>query len=222
MPYPTRLLNDGEEIAFDLKPHWWFFAREIFVGVPLFFIGMLILTGLSGDVQKYTGYIWGIGLLVFAIWLGIEYLNWQFTYFVGTSDRVVYRTGVIAKHGVEIPLERINNINFHQRVWERIIGAGDLEIESAGRDGQTKFDNVRHPDGVQQEIYRLMEANAKKRASWQGPGPFAAPAPAPAATPAPAPPDVADQLHKLADLRDRGAITDDEYNAKKAELLDRM
>ena len=219
MPYPKKLLNDGEEIAFDLKPHWWFFAREIVVGVPLFIIGMLILTGLEGDAQKYTGYIWGIGVLVFAIWLGIEFLNWQFTYFVGTTDRVVFRTGVIAKHGVEIPLERINNINFHQRIFERVIGAGDLEIESAGRDGQTKFDNVRHPDGVQQELYRLMEANAKRRASWQGQPQAAA---APAAAPAPPPPDVADQLHKLADLRDRGAITDDEYNAKKAELLDRM
>jgi uncharacterized membrane protein YdbT with pleckstrin-like domain len=218
MPYPKKLLNDGEEIAFDLKPHWWFFAKEIMVGVPLFLIGMLILIGLDDDAQKYTGWVWGIGTVVFAIWLGIEYLNWQFTYFVGTSDRVVFRTGVIAKHGVEIPLERINNINFHQRIWERIIGAGDLEIESAGRDGQTRFDNVRHPDGVQQELYRLMEANAKRRASWQAQGA----APAAAAPAAPAAPDVADQLHKLADLRDRGAITEDEYNAKKAELLDRM
>ena len=80
------------------------------------------------------------------------------TYFVVTSRRVIYRTGVIAKRGVEIPLERVNNINFHQRIIDRIIGAGDLDIESAGKDGQSHFDFIRHPDGVQHEIYRQMEA----------------------------------------------------------------
>ena len=92
------------------------------------------------------------------MWLGLKYLQWRMTYFVVTSRRVIYRSGVISKRGVEIPLERINNINFHQRLIDRIIGAGDLDIESAGKDGQSHFDFIRHPDGVQHEIYRQMEA----------------------------------------------------------------
>ena len=68
-------------------------------------------------------------------------------------------------------MERINNINFHQGMFERFIGAGDLDIESAGKDGQSHFDDVWHPDGVQQELYRQMEANAKKRAGWANPVP---------------------------------------------------
>ena len=87
----------------------------------------------------------------------LKYFQWTMTYFVVTDRRVIYRTGVLSKKGVEIPLERINNINFHQRVIDRIIGAGDLDIESAGRDGQSHFDFVRHPDGVQHEVYRQME-----------------------------------------------------------------
>ena len=121
----------------------------------------------------------------------------------------------MAKRGVEIPMERINNINFHQGVWERIIGAGDLDIESAGKDGQSHFDDVWHPDGVQQELYRQMEANAKKRASWSNPG-------AAAAAPAAAAPTVPEQLQQLADLRDRGVITAAEFETKKAQLLERM
>ena len=113
-----------------------------------------------------------------------------------------------------------NNINFHQGIFERIIGAGDLDIESAGRDGQSHFDNVWHPDGVQQELYRQMEANAKKRAGWSNPGRAAA-APAPAAA-APAPPTIPEQLQQLADLRDRGVITAAEFETKKAQLLERM
>jgi hypothetical protein len=45
-------------------------------------------------------------------------------------------------------------------------------------------------------------------------------APAPAAAPPAAPqPDLADQLRKLADLRDAGVLTDDEFAAQKAKLL---
>ncbi|MET0275857.1 MAG: SHOCT domain-containing protein, partial [Acidimicrobiia bacterium] len=118
--------------------------------------------------------------------------------------------------GVEIPLERINNINFHQRLIDRLIGAGDLDIESAGRDGQSHFDFVRHPDGVQHEVYRQME----KRNMPQN---FMQPAPATTPTaPAAAPPSVPEQIEQLAQLKAQGHITDAEYEQKKAELLDRM
>ncbi len=113
---------------------------------------------------------WGVLALVWAGWLGLRYLNWNFTHFVVTTNRVIFRTGVLAKHGVEIPMDRISNINFHQTIWERVIGAGDLEIESAGRDGQTKFNDVWHPDAVQQALYQEMEDHARTRASWAGGG----------------------------------------------------
>ena len=130
---------------------------------------------------------------------------------------MIFRTGVLAKRGVEIPMERINNINFHQGIWERIIGAGDLDIESAGKDGQSHFDDVWHPDGVQQELYRQMEANAKKRAGWATRRGAAPPRRAGAARAT-----IPEQLQQLADLRDRGVITAAEFEAKKAQLLERM
>ena len=221
MPYPKKLLNEGESVALDLRPHWWFFSKHIASGIPLFIVGGFIFSMKSGGAQKALLVVWGIGAVVWAAWLAQKYLEWNFTHFVVTDDRVIYRTGVLAKRGVEIPMERINNINFHQGIWERIIGAGDLDIESAGRDGQSHFDDVWHPDGVQQELYRQMEANAKKRAGWSNPGVVAPPsAPAPAA--ASAPPTVPEQLQQLADLRDRGVITSAEFETKKAQLLERM
>lgn len=214
MPYPKKLLNEGEDVALDLRPHWWFFWKHIMGGIALFVLIVLILFGLEGGFQKFLSISWGIVALVWAVWLVTRYLNWNFTHFVVTSDRVIYRTGVLAKRGVEIPMERINNINFHQGIWERIIGAGDLEIESAGKDGQSKFTDVWHPDGVQQEVYRQMEANARKRASWHG-GHGAAPAPAASSS-------IPDQINQLAQLRDQGHITPEEFEAKKAQLLERM
>jgi uncharacterized membrane protein YdbT with pleckstrin-like domain len=218
MPYPKHLVNDGEKVELDLRPHWWYFSRHIWTGIPLFVL-LILLFQVHGNVRKYFGYLVIALVLVWAVWLAYEYLQWQFTYFVVTDQRVVFRTGVIGKHGVEIPLERINNINFNQNIWNRVIGAGDLEIESAGREGQTKFDNVRHPDGVQQEIYRQMETNARRQAAWSAP----APAPAPAqATATAVGPSIAEQIQQLALLRDQGHISAAEFEAKKADLLSRM
>ena len=158
MPYPDNLIQEGETLALDLRPHWWFFSRNILTGIPLAIILIVVLNSGTDWISKYGGILVGLVTVAWAVWLGLEYLKWRMTYFVVTSRRVIYRSGVISKRGVEIPLERINNINFHQRLIDRIIGAGDLDIESAGKDGQSHFDFIRHPDGVQHEIYRQMEA----------------------------------------------------------------
>ena len=105
-------------------------------------------------------------MLVYAGFVVEKYFAWTYTHFVLTDRRVISRSGIVSKRGTEIPLDRINNIDFSQRIWERVIGAGDLDIESAGKDGQSHFENVRHPDMVQQEIYRQMEVNSRRQATW--------------------------------------------------------
>jgi membrane protein YdbS with pleckstrin-like domain len=215
MAYPDNLIQEGETLALDLRPHWWYFSRNIFTGIPLAIILILVLSSDTDWISKYGGILVGIVAIAWACWLALEYFKWRMTYFVVTSRRVIYRTGVFAKRGVEIPLERVNNINFHQRIIDRLIGAGDLDIESAGKDGQSHFDFIRHPDGVQHEIYRQMEARNMPVAMM-------APPPAAAAPAAPAAADVPGQIEQLARLRDQGHITDAEYEAKKSELLGRM
>lgn len=216
MGYPANLVQEGETVALDLRPHWWYFSRNILTGIPLAIILIVVLSQLEGDgwATSSLRLLVGVVTLAWAVWLGLEYLQWRMTYFVVTSRRVIYRSGVISKRGVEIPLERINNINFHQRLIDRIIGAGDLDIESAGKDGQSHFDFIRHPDGVQHEIYRQMEVRNMPVAMAQ---------PAPAAA-APVQPGAAvpEQIEQLARLRDQGHITDAEFETKKAELLQRM
>ena len=197
MPYPRHLINEGENVALDLHPHWWYFSKHILTGIPLVILLIGVLS-LSGSVQTVAAWTWAILAVIWAVWLLAKYVQWQYTHFVVTDDREIFRTGLLAKHGVEIPLERINNINFHQRIFERLIGAGDLDIESAGREGQSHFEDVRHPDGVQQEIYRQMEAPAGSAAS------------------------IPEQIEQLAALRDKGHITAEEYETKKNALLDRM
>jgi uncharacterized membrane protein YdbT with pleckstrin-like domain len=222
VPYPERLLNEGEEIALDLHPHWWFFVREILSGAVLLLVFVFVLALFDGSIEQALSWVVGIAFLVWAVWLVMAFVKWRTTYFVVTSERVVYRTGVFARHGVEIPLDRINNINFHQGIIERIVGAGDLEIESAGEEGRTTFDNVWHPDGVQQEVYRQMKGREhRQHAALREELGFAAQATAAQANAAQGA-TVPEQLEQLASLRDRGIITPEEFEAKKSELLGRM
>jgi membrane protein YdbS with pleckstrin-like domain len=213
MPYPDQLLQDGETLALDLRPHWWYFSRNILTGIPLFILFVLVQQLDGGTFKNVSNWFVAAVLIAWAVWLGLKYMKWRNTFFVVTSRRVIYRSGVISKRGVEIPLERINNINFHQRLIDRMIGAGDLDIESAGRDGQSHFDFIRHPDGVQHEIYRQMEARNMPVGVASPPPVVVAPPPGVA---------VPEQIEQLARLRDQGHITDAEFEAKKAELLDRM
>jgi len=203
MPYPKHLINEGETVALDLNPHWWYFSKHIITGIPLL-LSLVGILALDGDLRKYLGYLWGALAIVWAVWLLIKFLSWKFTHFVVTSDRLIYRHGVLAKRGVEIPLERVSNINFEQGIFERMIGAGDLQIDSAGKEGQSYFSNIRHPDGVQQEIYRQMEGYDRKKAGWSAPQGSAA-----------------DEIEKLAGLRDRGVISAEEFEIKKTQLLER-
>lgn len=225
-PYPPKLINEGETVVLDLKPHWWFFWKHIVAGLILLVVVFLWAgtLGVDNSISKTTI---SLGILLYLAFVVVKYFTWTYTHFVLTDRRVISRSGIVSKRGTEIPLDRINNIDFSQRLWERVIGAGDLSIESAGKDGQSHFENVRHPDMVQQEIYRQMEVNARRQAGWQGEAVAAharrsmPPVSAIPVSDAPVP-DITEQIAKLAALRDSGAITTEEYEAKKSELLDRM
>ena len=95
----------------------------------------------------------GIALLFFLK----RYSEWITTDFVLTSDRLIFRKGVLSRQGREIPLERINDISFHQGLFDRVIGAGDLTVESAGERGQETLRMVPRPEELQREIYRQMK-----------------------------------------------------------------
>ena len=119
---------------------------------------------------------------------------------------------MIAKKGIEIPLERINTVFFNQTIFERMLGAGDLSIESGGETGKESFSDVRKPSAVQNEIYRQMELNNSRMYSGRAPGEAA---PAAAAS-------IPEQIDQLDDLRKRGVFSEAEFAEKKAELLRRM
>lgn len=216
MPYPESELHASEELILDLHPHWWFFAKSV--------AGLAVAVVLAIFILA-QGWSWAnvpVALFVFGtlVWFVQRYIAWISTHFVLTSDRVIFRSGIISKHGIEIPLERINTIFFHQRIFERILGLGDLEIESASKDGAQRFEDIQNPSGVQNEIYQQMEANEIKSAR-RAAGAIVE-AQAGAGRPVDGGVSIPDQIAQLGKLRDSGVLTEEEFQAKKAQLLDRM
>jgi uncharacterized membrane protein YdbT with pleckstrin-like domain len=205
MPFPKKYLNANETIALDMHPHWWYFSEPAFALLGSIVLGIVVLlkTDAGTNGRKVLGLVALAALVLTAIWLVIRYLNWLTTNFVITSNRLIFRHGVIGKSGIEIPLERVNNVNFNQSVFERILGAGDLLIESGGEDGQQRFTDIRHPAQVQNLVHAQMEGHFQKRASY---------VPPPTG-------DVTEQLERLEGMLQRGTLTQEEFDAQKAKLL---
>ena len=206
MPYPKKNLNANETIALDMHPHWWYFAEAAFALLGSIVLGIIVATQTDGDTNaRKAGTIVALALLVgTALWLVVRYLKWITTNFVITSHRLIFRQGVVAKSGIEIPLERVNNVNFSQSVFERMLGAGDLLIESGGEDGQQRFTDIRKPDKVQNLIHAQAEGAISRR---MGGGAAAAGG------------TVAEQLERLEGMLQRGTLTQEEFDAQKRKLL---
>ncbi|MCB1000807.1 MAG: PH domain-containing protein [Acidimicrobiales bacterium] len=206
MTFAQKNLNSNETIALDLHPHWWYFAGPVATLIVSIVVGIVLLAsdvdGTAGDVLRIVIIA---ALVVSAAWVVVRYLKWMTTHFVITSHRLIFRTGVLAKSGIEIPLERVNNVNFNQTVFERMLGAGDLLIESGGEDGQSRFSDIKHPDQVQGLIHAQMELVAERRAGY-------------GARPASGG-SVADDLERLEGMLQRGTLTPEEFEAQKRRLL---
>ena len=206
MAFPRRLLIDGEELVLDLRPHWIALAGPVFVTLLVVAAWIFLLPNLpKGAVHDFLYWaLVGGGILVL-VWYPVRHaVRWATSHFVVTSDRVIHRTGLVAKDSMEVPLEAINDVRFHQSIAERMIGAGDLIIESAGERGRQLFSDIRKPEEVQRTIYHQGELNQQRMARGGR---------------APAAPSATSELERLADLRARGVLTEEEFQAQKARIL---
>jgi uncharacterized membrane protein YdbT with pleckstrin-like domain len=200
--YPTKLLNPNESIVLDLHPHWRIFLAPIgllLVGLAAVFVVVNVLR----PAEPMLDYASGIPVAIALVWFGYRFTVWKTTHFVVTSDRVIYRSGVVSKAGQNIPLERINNVAFSQSILERMLRVGDLTIESAGETGRQIFSDVYNPSAVENRIYAEIEGS-KERDEKRAAGHSVS---------------VGDELQKLEQLRRDGVITDAEFQSQKARLL---
>ncbi len=248
MAYLDNLLASGEQPIRREHQHWFVVVADaryaIFAWLAA--LALLILAGAVPNDAGGQGLRQVIGYAVLALviggllYFGWQVLRWQNEEFVVTTRRVLQMEGVVNKRVVDSSLEKINDAVLSQSLFGRMFGFGDLDILTASESGISRLRMLRQADDFKRamlEAKHELELELSGARPMPGPAirtgapamtPIPTPAPAPAATPpAPTPAsmsadDVTRTLANLADLRDRGAISAEDYEAKKSDLLRRL
>ncbi len=135
-------------------PHW----KMLIVPVLAFLLTVGIATFLAALVRNQSWASWGwlalaaLGVVA-AVWFTVvPVIRWRTTHFVVTSRRVLVREGVLSRHGIDIPMSRINSVQFRHTVLERMLGCGTLIIESAS-DEPLEFEDIPGVERVHALLY---------------------------------------------------------------------
>jgi hypothetical protein len=250
MSYADGLLSTGERIIYRNKQHPFIFvwgARYTILALIIAFLLFVLRSGLgsdgaSGTLASILGLVTVVlffGGLAVAGWTALRYVNQEY---VLTNRRVIQVEGVLNRSATDSSLEKINDALLSQSIFGRMFDFGDLTVLTASEGGIEKMRMIRSPI-----VYKKKMLDAKheyevdmERSGWAASPPIrdgataatggtgagvgaAAPAAGVAtASGRPDPDEVTRTLASLADLRDRGAISPAEYEAKKAELLGRL
>jgi membrane protein YdbS with pleckstrin-like domain len=151
---------------------------------------------------------------VFALWGLWGLLLLRANEYVLTDHRLILQTGVFAKRSMDSRLDKVNNVEHRQTLWGRILGFGDLEIDTASETGAALFPRIQRPLDFKRAILGAVE---DYRARLLRPFPAAAPAPPPAPGTPPA-----ERIRQLKALLDDGLISPQEFEAKRRQLLEEI
>jgi membrane protein YdbS with pleckstrin-like domain len=208
MRYPERLLTEDEDILRQFRPHW-----RVLLPVLGWAMASAALAGMAFRAldRPWREAAIAAALLLWVVLSARPLFRWWFTNYVLTTERIVVRRGMIARTGTEIPLEQITNVLFSQSVVERLLGYGDVALESAGEQGRSELHDIPDPEAFQQEVY---EARELRHLHFRGSGHAGA-----AGGVSRGESDPIGALERLADLRERGHLTDAEFEAGKRRLL---
>jgi uncharacterized membrane protein YdbT with pleckstrin-like domain len=224
MSYAESLLAKDERILFEGRQHWLAPLSDARNALLILLVGVILVL-LEHQVLHWSQLIVYAGLLVMLValvWIGIVYFSWRAEEYIITTRRVLKVEGLLDKKSGDSSLDKINDAVLKQGLLARMFHYGDLEILTANDDAIDRYQMLAHVVDFKKA---MLNAKNTLEDGYRGPG-------APAITQVPAAPaapnrasssdDVTATLAKLADLRDKGAITPAEYEQKKAELLGRI
>jgi uncharacterized membrane protein YdbT with pleckstrin-like domain len=216
MSYLESLMSTAETVQVVRRTHWISLVRA----AVLYGLSIAVLVLASGIGFGYANQKVGdaVGVLLLILVLLPLYLlvrdvaQWYSRIYVVTTRRVMQMSGVLNKRVSDSNLDKVNDVVLTQSVVGRILGYGDIEIITGSDVGVDVFQRIEAPV----EFKRVMLDNkedfdtlARMTAQQlrEPPGDDE---------------DVPTALDRLASLRDRGVISEDEFEAKKAELLARL
>ena len=229
--YADTLLSQGEVVALRTRQHWIAPLVEARYPILVFIAAIVVFvidSNLTGTIHDLLGYVALVGVVVGVLWTGFIFWRWSAEDYIVTNRRVLKVEGILNKHSADSSLEKINDAVLDQSVLGRMFGFGDLDILTANEDSVDRYRTLHDPTGFKKTM--LDQKNNLEMDMRHVPTPpLRSPDQAPLASSAPATggavtssDDVTATLSRLADLRDRGAITAQDYEAKKADLRGRL
>jgi uncharacterized membrane protein YdbT with pleckstrin-like domain len=166
--FPSRLLNDGERVVVTTRTH----VKALLVPALLLILlaavaGFLSTVVPAGSAQPLVVVVvWGLAALVAIWWVVKPFLHWLTTTYTFTNRRFIARSGIIAKQGRTIPLNRISGVDFDIGIVDRVFGCGTLVVSDASESGQVLLHDVPNVERVQmqvsEELHRLADPGATR------------------------------------------------------------
>ena len=205
----TELKKD-EKLLTITRQHW---IKLVLPIVAWVLVTILLFTFLSDNIT--IAFIVSFVIVLYPFYL---YLEWKANLWSVTNMRVVDESGFFSRYSKESPLDKINNVEYIQTVWGRMLGYGDVEIQTAAELGDSKYLMIQNPKMLKDTITHAQEeykagqvrnqaqqlANAIKQSL-------------PSSTQSHV--SVSAEIEKLFDLLQKGAITQEEYVSQKNKLL---
>jgi uncharacterized membrane protein YdbT with pleckstrin-like domain len=164
LPRVSLNLSDGEQIIFQGHPSW----RAI-LGFYLKGVAVAIVLGIIAKLVSSTASVFVVVLVVLAVTLGVGFLKrWATTYTI-TTRRLNIKRGIVSREIQETRLERVQNVNTSQSVYQRLMQIGDVDFDTAasGGDYDFIFYGVADPADV---VHRVDQATGMGSAGSHGLG----------------------------------------------------
>jgi membrane protein YdbS with pleckstrin-like domain len=211
MGYAEKNLAAGETILYRARYHWVYYIFSAIVLVLAAALGLAALYARNAPAGEEVGRLLAWLALAFVVigLLGFLALRIRtgMDEFVVTNRRVIRRVGLFAREVQQAPLERIQDITVEQGMFARMLGYGTVIVETASENGMLIFPKIASPEDFRTNVWR------------QAPPAGRTPAEVPAT---PAPPAPRARLEELESLKQRGLLSDEEYAAKRQEILSHL
>ena len=207
MSYLTKLMIPGETVVHSARRS----VAATFGALLAFLILVLIGVGVAyAWSAPAAGLLGTTMLLVVALVLGVlllaRYVWWRNKVYVVTNLRVLKLEGLLSKAHRDASLDKINDLVLTQSMWGRLLGYGDVQILTANEASGMTFHKLQDPVAFKRQILQVRTAEMA-----EGPGLGAASVSDPIA-----------QIQRLGELRAQGTITEEEFQAKKKALMERI
>jgi uncharacterized membrane protein YdbT with pleckstrin-like domain len=153
-------LLPGERILARSCRHWVVLLRPIATTIlaAVVLLVVLILLPLAGQLRLFLM----LGVLLAAIFIiNLYYWGWRAHEYVLTDQRVILNEGIVSKFSRSITIDRIQDLTTLQGLWGRTWGFGDIELESAGREGAELLNCVPRPQQLRNAIFAQIEARRR-------------------------------------------------------------